>query len=109
MKMPKKLTAMTLALAVLSGPVSLLAADQKSDAKTDAKADAKAKPYTLQTCIVSGDKLGGMGDPYVFVYQGREIKLCCKNCLKDFDADPAKFLKKIDEAEAKEKAKGKKG
>jgi hypothetical protein len=109
MKMLNKLTAITLAIAVLSGPVSLLAADQKTaakaDAKTDTKADAKAKPYTLQTCIVSGDKLGGMGEPYVFVYQGREIKLCCKSCLKDFNADPAKYLKKIDEAETNEKGK----
>jgi hypothetical protein len=107
MKMPKKLTAVWLALAVLSGPVTAMAADQKADAKTDAKAntDTKAKPYTLKTCIVSGDKLGGMGDPYVFVYQGREIKLCCKSCLKDFNADAAKYLKKIDEAEAKEKSK----
>jgi hypothetical protein len=107
MKMPKKLTAITLAIAVLSGPASLLAADAKVDAKTDPKADAKAKPYTLETCVVSGDKLGGMGDAYVFVYQGREIKLCCKSCVKDFNADPAKYLKKIDEAEAK--AKDKKG
>ena len=111
MKMPKILTAITLAIACLSAPGFLLAADSKADAKPDAKTDtkavSKAKPYTLQTCIVSGDKLDGMGEPYVFVYEGREIKLCCKSCLKDFNADPAKYLKKIDEAEAK--AKDKKG
>jgi YHS domain-containing protein len=51
-------------------------------------------------CIVSGEKFGGdMGDPYVFTYQGREIKLCCKSCLKDFNKEPAKFLKKLEEAE----------
>ena len=63
----------------------------------------KAKPYTLTTCIVSGDKLGTMGEAVVVVREGREIKFCCKGCIKDFDKDPAKFLKKIDEAEAKAK------
>jgi hypothetical protein len=59
----------------------------------------KARPYTLPTCIVTGEKLGEMGDPVVIVREGREIKLCCKGCVKKFDKDPASFLKKIDEAE----------
>ena len=40
-----------------------------------------------------------MGDPYVFTHEGREIKLCCKGCLKDFNKDSAKFVKKIEKAE----------
>jgi YHS domain-containing protein len=71
----------------------------------DQKAKSKAKPYTLKTCVVSGEKLGGMGDAYVFEHEGREIKLCCKSCLKDFKKDPAKYIKKIEEEEAKAKAK----
>lgn len=63
----------------------------------------KLKPYTLKTCIVSGDKLGEMGDPFVYAYKGREIKFCCKNCVKDFNKDPAKYIKLIEEAEAKAK------
>ena len=31
---------------------------------------AAAKPYPLTTCLVDDMKLGSMGDPYVFVYQG---------------------------------------
>ncbi len=66
-------------------------------------AEKKAKPYPLKTCVVSGEKLGGdMGDPYVFTHDGREIKLCCKSCLKDFKKDSAKYTKKIEEAEKKE-------
>jgi len=66
----------------------------------DAAAEtAKPKPYPLTTCIVSGDKLGSMGDAVVVVRDGREIKFCCKGCIKDFDKDPAKFITKIDEAE----------
>jgi YHS domain-containing protein len=60
---------------------------------------AKPKPYPLKTCIVTGEKLGEMGSPHVFTYQGREIKLCCKGCLKDFNKEPAKFAKKLDAAE----------
>lgn len=61
---------------------------------------AKPRPYPLDTCVVSGEKLGGeMGKPYVFTYEGREIKFCCKGCMKDFKKDPAKYLKKLDEAE----------
>jgi len=72
----------------------------------DAPAAEKAKPYPLDTCIVSGDKLGTMGEAIVIVRDGQEIKLCCKGCTKDVDKDPAKYLKKIDEA-VKAKADGK--
>ena len=65
--------------------------------------EAKEKPYPLDKCVVSDEKLGEMGKPYVFKYEGREVQLCCKNCLKDFKKEPAKYLKKLDEAEAKAK------
>jgi hypothetical protein len=70
----------------------------------DEKKAAKAKPYPLKTCVVSDEPLGGdHGEPYVFVHAGREVKLCCKPCLKDFNKDTAKYLKKMDEAEKKAK------
>jgi hypothetical protein len=68
-----------------------------------AEAKKPAKPYTLKTCVVSDETLGGMGDPYVFTYKDREVKLCCKGCLKTFEKDPAKYIKKIEEAEKKAK------
>ena len=67
----------------------------------------KLKPYTLKTCIVSGEKLGEMGKPVVEKYKDREIKFCCKSCIKDFKKEPDKYVKMIDEAEAKVKAKEK--
>jgi hypothetical protein len=68
----------------------------------DQKSTAKPKPYPLKTCVVSDEKFGGdMGDPYVFTYEGREVKLCCEGCLKDFKKNPAKYLKKMDAAEKK--------
>lgn len=70
----------------------------------EAKPDAKAKPYPLDTCLVSDEKLGA--DPematYAFVHEGQEIKLCCKSCKKKFDKDPAKYLKKLADASAKQ-------
>ena len=80
-----------LTLALMLGASSLIAADAP-----------KPYPASLKTCVVSGDKIGGeMGKPYVFTYEGQEVKLCCKDCLKDFKKDPAKYMKKINEAAAK--------
>ncbi|HRX54423.1 MAG: hypothetical protein R3F31_10435 [Verrucomicrobiales bacterium] len=56
-----------------------------------------AKPYPLDTCLVSGEKLGEMGAPVVINHEGQEIKFCCKSCLPDFKEDPAKYLKKLTE------------
>jgi YHS domain-containing protein len=64
-------------------------------------------PDKLTTCPVSGDKLGAMDKPFVFEYKGREVKLCCKDCKKDFDKDPAKFMKKIEAADKSSKDKAK--
>lgn len=80
-----------LTVSILAGPLAGLAADPKTE----------IKPYTLKFCVVSGDKLGEMGKPYVFTNGNREIKFCCKSCLKDFNKDPGKYIKKIEEAEAK--------
>lgn len=63
-----------------------------------ADAPAPAAAYPLTTCVVSGEKLGTMGKAYVFKHEGREVQLCCKSCIKDFNKDPQKFLKKLDEA-----------
>ncbi len=63
----------------------------------DKKPAAQAKPYPLKTCTVSDEQIGGdHGEPYVFVHEGQEIKLCCKPCLKDFNKSPATYLKKLD-------------
>ena len=57
--------------------------------------EAKPIPYPLKTCIVSGEELGSMGKPVTVVRDGREIAVCCKGCIKTFDKDPAKYLKKL--------------
>jgi YHS domain-containing protein len=96
MKAIKTFSAVILTVSLLSAPLAVFAADAPAK-----EAPSKAKPYTLATCPVSDEKLGEMGDPVVFEYKGREIKLCCKGCRKDFDKEPAKYIKKIDAAEKK--------
>lgn len=63
-----------------------------------------AKPYPLAVCVVSGEKLGAMGEPAIIQHEGREVRLCCGGCEKDFRKEPAKYLKKIDDAAAKQEA-----
>jgi hypothetical protein len=91
-----------LALALLLVSFNIKADDKKTD---------KPIPYPLDTCAVCGMKLGDMGKPFTFVYtnadfpQGQEIKVCDKSEKADFDKDPRKYLKPIQEAEAKAKDK----
>jgi YHS domain-containing protein len=62
---------------------------------TNNAAAKDAKSYPFDACLVDGMKLGSMGDPYVFVYQGQEIKFCCAGCKPEFLKDPDKYMKKI--------------
>ena len=44
-------------------------------------------------CIVTGDTLGGdNGPPVTVTYKGRTIRLCCKACVRKFNANPEKYL-----------------
>ena len=68
-------------------------------------ANQPSDDYPLTTCVVSGEKLGGMGKPYVYQYKTdtgstQLVKFCCKGCVKTFQKDPATYLKKIEDAAA---------
>jgi YHS domain-containing protein len=78
--------------------LALAATALTSTARADTTTNAPVKPDQMTTCPVSGEKLGEMGKPMMFVYQGQEVKLCCSGCKKDFDKDPAKYIKKIQDA-----------
>lgn len=95
-----KLIKPALVSALLISLASSILAVRAADGHDQHKTKTKGKPYPLKTCVVSDEKLGGdMGEPYVFTSQGREIKLCCKSCLKDFNKQPARFIKKLEAAE----------
>lgn len=63
----------------------------------DLRPSASDSMYPLDTCPVSGKKLGSMGEPVTQDYKGREIRFCCKECPAKFEKDPESFLKKVDE------------
>jgi YHS domain-containing protein len=90
-----------LSLATVSAALAL--SSLCANAADGVDAQGAAKPYPLATCVVSGEKLGTMGKPFVHKFEGREVQFCCKACLKDFNKDTQKFLKKLDAA-AKPKA-----
>ena len=70
---------------------------------------AKAE-YPTNMCVVSDDKLGSdMGKPADFIYReegkpDRLVSFCCKDCVKDFNGDPQKYLKMLDAAAAAKKS-----
>ena len=63
--------------------------------------------YPTDKCIVSDEKLGEHGKPYIYIHKAKdsdgkevstEIRFCCKDCLKDFKKDPDTYLKKLEDA-----------
>lgn len=58
----------------------------------------QSEVYPLETCLVTGGKLGSMGEPVNYVYNNRLVKLCCAGCIEQIEADPAKYIAKLDEA-----------
>jgi len=82
--------------AALAGALMLTGCQDKPAAGGGTAGAAGAtKAYPLDVCIVSGEKLGSMGEPVVLQHAGQEIKLCCKSCKPDFEKEPAKFLGKL--------------
>lgn len=59
---------------------------------TSGSSTAGAKPYPLDICIVTDNKLGSMGTPVTLVYQGQEVKFCCKPCVAKFHRNPDRYL-----------------
>lgn len=95
MKLKKQIITAALVAAFAMGALGLRADDKAIE--------TKAKPYPLKTCVVTDEEIGKDPDmkPHVFTYKGQEVKLCCKGCLKDFEKDPAKYTKKIEDAQKK--------
>ncbi len=106
------LSSLLLSATVLLAAVPMFAQaakDTKTAAPTESEIVAKARAsYPMKTCLVSDEPLGSMGDAVAYVHRAegkpdRVIFVCCEGCIDDFKAEPAKFLKKVDDA-AKGKA-----
>lgn len=101
MKLTKHILTAVLLTGLAAGTMSLRADDTTNKTPKAGQKEAKAKPYPLEKCIVSAEKLGEMGKPVVLVYEGQEMKFCCKDCVKKFKKEPAKYLKLMQEAAKK--------
>lgn len=58
-------------------------------------AASAAERYPLNHCLVTDNELGSMGKVVTRVYDGQEIKFCCKPCVAKFEKNPAKYLAKL--------------
>lgn len=59
--------------------------------------EAQLMHYPIDTCIVTGGKLGSMGEPVNHVHDGRLVRFCCDACIPTFQEDPERFLAALDE------------
>lgn len=66
-------------------------------------ADNVPAGYPLKKCVVSGESLGEMGKPVKVTSDGTDVYLCCKSCIKDFNKEPAKYVKMVKAAAANRK------
>ncbi|HVU63725.1 MAG TPA: hypothetical protein VHC70_07100, partial [Phycisphaerales bacterium] len=53
---------------------------------------------------ISGAELGSMGKPVVKLYDGREVRFCCKACPPKFEKNLAESFAKLDKAIIKDQA-----
>jgi hypothetical protein len=88
-----------------SGAYTLIRVDDRTDNAW--LSDARAK-YPIDTCVVSGERLEDHAESkrQDMIYRepgkpDRLVRFCCKSCIKDFEKDPARYLKLLDEAAAK--------
>lgn len=66
-------------------------------AKLDQAVIEKQKAaYPTDKCIVSGNDLTSMGKPVLKVYGNRLVQFCCDNCPSTFEANPQKYMPKLE-------------
>ena len=82
-------------------PMTILAAAFLAGSIAFAADTGVPKTYPLTKCPVSDEKLGEHGKPVKVTHEGTDVWLCCKDCLKDFNKEPAKFTKMVKDAAPK--------
>lgn len=69
--------------------------------QNDAVIAAQKDSYPMNTCVISGGKLGSMGHVVDYVFANRLVRFCCAPCIEDFEKEPLKYLRQIDAAAAR--------
>lgn len=73
-------------------------ANDPTAAVSEEDLEAQRAAYPLKVCLVEGEELGSMGDPAEYVHEGRLVLFCCKGCTENFQAEPSKYLARLDKA-----------
>lgn len=64
--------------------------------------DQKATATAVNSiCPVSGSPVGDLGTPTSAIYKGQTIMLCCKTCLRKFNANPEKYVAILNQSASK--------
>ena len=74
---------------------ALATTDANDPLATLSEAD-RAAVLAQKICPVSDEELGGMGTPIKVTVKGRDVFLCCEGCRDQLEAEPDKFLAKLD-------------
>jgi len=74
------------------------AEEGKAEGKTEVPATqpaTKPGPIVNKKCPVGDEDVDPKGK--TVVYKGKTIGFCCEDCIKDFNKDPEKYVKKLEE------------
>ncbi len=79
------------------------AAIEKEPAKYAAKVEAaviadQGPRYPLETCAVSGEALGSMGEPIDHVDGTKLVRFCCAGCVRAYQKDSTQAMAAVDQA-----------
>jgi hypothetical protein len=66
--------------------------------------EAQDAKYPLETCPISGSKLGSMGEPVKLVYANQLVKLCCAGCKPKLESTLGYRLQELRKAAGMEEA-----
>ena len=93
----------TIRLSILMAAVAMLGSVATVRAQDAANHNNNVpKTYPLKKCVVSDEVLGEHGKAVkVTTPDGTGVYLCCKDCVKDFNKDPAKYGKMVKDAQPK--------
>lgn len=58
--------------------------------------DRIGDPFPLRDCPVAMHEIGEMHEPSIRVYEGREIRFCCDDCIETFEEDLTKSIAEVD-------------
>jgi YHS domain-containing protein len=85
MKLKQMIGMVLMSFALVVGAVTAVAQEKKG----------KVAPYPLKTCIVTENDLDSMGGEIRRVYDGQEVKFCCRPCIKKFERNPERYLERM--------------